>query len=309
MSEQLPDSSFPEQGSAQEVAERSEPRYLSSDSEDEEEKEEEAFTSGAPGFATVSSFLAHTYGIQNPAFVARNAEIENMQRVCAPPEDRKLSPSLSSSSNHGSDSDSEAFVEKPKKKVVRYKLKISEKERKETRIKNNVEHGLNKKPKTAKKAHLWEYTEQKLSPDLVVQILPLPESSFVFRKVMTMKEVEKEVPRQTVDNSLLTVLNKFGVPTSKLTNLRDIQTEYCHFVMFRRVVVRKRLSAGKYSYAVMPNMVISTKRKVYHKTQDGVWYEKTTTNNRPTEMAIPLPFKGNQSVDVLFENTFSWEEV
>ena len=76
--------------------------------------------------------------------------------------------------------------------------------------------------------------------------------------------------------------------------------------MLRRVIVRKRISAGKYTYAVMPNLVISNKSKVYHKAQ-GVWYEKTTTNNRSKEMSIPKPFQGNQSVDVLFDNTFAWD--
>ena len=118
-------------------------------------------------------------------------------------------------------------------------------------------------------------------------------------------EVEKETT-QDIDNTLLGALNKFTVPISATIKLCDIQTERCGFVMLRRVVVRKRLSAGKYSYAVMPNLVISSNKKVYHKAK-GVWYEKTTTNTRSKEMAIPKPFNGNQSVDVLFDNTFSWD--
>ena len=56
------------------------------------------------------------------------------------------------------------------------------KERKNSRVKRNVEHGLNKETKKAKKQTLWEYTEQKLVPDLVVQILPIPKESFVLKK-------------------------------------------------------------------------------------------------------------------------------
>ena len=120
-----------------------------------------------------------------------------------------------------------------------------------------------------------------------------------------MKEVKEEVP-QKIDNELFTALNKFGPPICATIKLSDVQTEHCGFLMLRRVIVRKRICAGNYSYAVMPNLVISmaNKSKVYHKAQ-GMWYEKSTTNNRSKEMAIPKPFSGNQSVDVLFDNTFS----
>ena len=57
----------------------------------------------------------------------------------------------------------------------------------------------------------------------------------------------------------------------------------------------------------MPNLVISTNRQVFYFGPDGVWYEKTTTNQRAQEMTIPLPFQGNQSVEVLYNNTFSWD--
>ena len=128
----------------------------------------------------------------------------------------------------------------------------------------------------------------------------MPTESFVFRSAMTMKEVEN------IDNTLLTALNKFGTPICATIKRSDVQTEKVGFLMLRRVIVRKRICAGNYSYAVMPNLVISNKSKVYHKVQ-GTWYEKSTTNNRSKEMAIPKPFSGNQSVDVLFDNTFSWD--
>ena len=115
---------------------------------------------------------------------------------------------------------------------------------------------------------------------------------------MTMEKV--------VDPSLESVLLKFNPPMSLQIKLSDIQTESMGSLRFRRVVVRKRLGAGKYTFAVMPNMVINSDRKVFHLAPDGVWYEKTTTNNRSKEMAIPKPFQGNQSMDVLFDNTFSW---
>ena len=132
------------------------------------------------------------------------------------------------------------------------------KERKDSRVKRICEHGLNKHNKKAKKSELWEYAEQTLSPDLAVQVLPMPTESFVFRSVMTMKKVEKEVP-QKIDNELLTALNKFGPPICATIKQSDVQTERAGFLMLRRVIVRKRLSAGKYSYAVMPNLVISNK--------------------------------------------------
>jgi len=295
MSAQTPDSFFQEQGNSPEVAERSEidVSYLSPDSVAEEA--EPTIGTGAPGFASVTSFVESTYA----------------QTVISTEEDRKLPPSPATSSKQSSDSELEyeSEVEKPKKKTI--KLKMSEstlEERKNGRVKRNAEFGLNKVSKKAKKQTLWEYTEQKLVPDLVVQILPIPKEPFVFRKIMTMVKAEDiSVPHS--DTTLLKVLDKFRNPTTPTVKLRDVQTERAGFLMFRRVVVRKRIAAGKYSFAIMPNMVITNQSKVYHRTPDGVWYEKTTTNKRSKEMAIPKPFEGNQSVDVLFENTFSWEEV
>ena len=289
MATNVPDSSFSEQVNAPEVAERGEPEpvYLSEDSEPEDTQPEEGFATGVPGFASRSTFH------------------RSFETVIPPEVDTKLPASPTSSSKH--DSDSEFEVAKSKKKIVR--LKMSEttlEDRKQSRVNRNTEHGLNKPSKKPKKMELWEYTDQKLSPDLMLQILPTPTDSFVFRKAMTMKEVEKEVSTQNIDNTLLSVLNKFSAPLCTTIKLSDIQTERSGFLMFRRVVVRKRLGPGQYSYAVMPNLVISSKKKVYHKAQ-GVWYEKSTTNNRSKEMAIPKPFQGNQSVDVLFDNTFSWD--
>ena len=208
-----------------------------------------------------------------------------MKTVVDPEEDRKLSPSSSSKNESSSDFEPESESEpekKPKKKIVKLVSK-------QLRVKRNTEHGLHKPSKKPKKRDLWEYTEQTLCHDLVVQVLPSPQESFVFRKAMTMKEVPTT---PSVDNTLLTVLSKFSTPLCNTTKLSDIQTEYLGFEMFRRVVVRKRMSAGKYTYAVMPNMVISSKKKVYHRTNGGVWYEKTTTNNRAKEMAIPVRVPG-----------------
>ena len=301
MAANQPDSFFQQQGSSQEEAEHTEPEpvYLSADSEPEE-----SFTTGVPGFASLACFLASTH-VQNPAFEARNNEISTLKTVVDPEEDRKISPPSSSSSKHGSDSDyqeeSETELEKkPKPKIVKLVSKS-------LRVKRNIEHGVHNEKKKAKKQVLWEYTDQKLSHDLVVHVLPTPQQTFVLRSKMTMKQVPKDVPNSTIDNTLLTALNKFGIPLCTTMKLSDVQTEHAGFIMLRRVVVRKRLSAGSYSYAVMPNMVISSKKKVYHRTQDGTWYEKTSTNNRSKEMAIPKPFQGNQSVDVLFDNTFSWD--
>lgn len=299
MATNTPDSFFAKQGSTQEEAQHTQPDpvYLSEDSGPEEEP---TFTSGAPGFSSLSSFISSAY--QNPAFELRQQEIESMNTPIIPEEDKKLPPSPSSSSKHESDSEFEIESEVEKKAKPKSVKLVS----KALRVKRNVEHGLNKPSKKPKKMELWEYTDQKLSPDLMLQILPTPTDSFVFRKAMTMKEVEKEVSTQNIDNTLLSVLNKFSAPLCTTIKLSDIQTERSGFLMFRRVVVRKRLGPGQYSYAVMPNLVISSKKKVYHKAQ-GVWYEKSTTNNRSKEMAIPKPFQGNQSVDVLFDNTFSWD--
>ena len=228
MSSKDPASSFSEQDNTSERAERTEPEpiYLSADSDSEEENA--VFTSGAPGFATVSSFLDFTCGAQNPAFESRNNEILNMQKLVSPEEDRKLSPSTSAS-KQDSDSDFECendlektCTEKPKKKNVKLTSKA-------LRVKRNFEHGLNTEVKKAKKGDLWEYAEQTLSPDVVLQVLPMPTEAFVFRSVMTMKEVEKEVPSNNIDNTLLTALNKFGAPTCTTTKLRDVQTEYAGF--------------------------------------------------------------------------------
>ena len=299
MATNTPDSFFAKQGSTQEEAQHTQPDpvYLSEDSGPEEEP---TFTSGAPGFSSLSYFISSAY--QNPAFELRQQEIESMNTPIIPEEDRKLSPS-SASSNHESESDFEPETEldkKPKPKIVKLVSKS-------LRVKRNIEHGVHNEKKKAKKQVLWEYTDQKLSHDLVVHVLPTPQQTFVLRSKMTMKQVPKDVPNSTIDNTLLTALNKFGIPLCTTMKLSDVQTEHAGFIMLRRVVVRKRLSAGSYSYAVMPNMVISSKKKVYHRTQDGTWYEKTSTNNRSKEMAIPKPFQGNQSVDVLFDNTFSWD--
>ena len=97
------------------------------------------------------------------------------------------------------------------------------------RVKRNFEHGLNAELKKAKKGDLWEYTEQTLSPDLILQVLPMPTDSFVFRRVMTMKEVEKEVPSQNIDNTLLASHKKFGAPTCGTIKLSDVQTEHSGF--------------------------------------------------------------------------------
>ena len=301
MATSTPNSFFPEQGSTQEGTEQTEPEpvYLSEDSEPEK-KDNEAFTSGAPGFASLSSFVESVY-IQNPNFQSRNSEIATMKTVVDPEEDKKLPPSPSSSSKHESDSEFEPETEVEKKKKPKTVKLVS----KSLRVKRNLEHGLRTEPKKPKKGDLWSYTEQTLSPGLILQVLPMPTDSFVFRGVMTMKKVEKEVT-QHIDNELLVFLKKFGVPTCGTIKLSDVQTEKFGFLLLRRVIVRKRLSAGKYTYAVMPNLVMSSKKKVYHNAQ-GVWYEKTTTNNRSKEMTIPKPFQGNQSIDVLFDNTFSWD--
>ena len=214
MATSTPNSFFPEQGNALEVAERSEPDpvYLSQDSEPE--KEETAFTSGTPGFASISSFVQSAYDFQNPAFESRNEEILTFKTVINPEEDTKLpaSPSCSSSQN---ESDSEFDIESEVEKKLKPKtVKLVSKA---LRVKRNAEHGLHKSPKKAKKMELWSYTEQTLSPDLILQVLPMPTDSFVFRGVMTMKKVEKEVT-QHIDNELLVFLKKFGVPTCGTIN-------------------------------------------------------------------------------------------
>ena len=233
MAANAPDSFFQEQVSIQEEAERTEPEpvYLSADSEPE--KEEAAFTSGAPGFSSLSSFQS-AYAFQNPAFETRHEEIQTFQTVLNPEEDRKLpaSPSCSSSQN---ESDSEFEIESEVEKKPTPKVKLVSKA---LRVKRNVEHGLQKPSKKAKKGDLWKYTEQKLAPDLVVQILPITQESFVFKKIMTMVKVE-DVSIAHSDTTLLTVLNKFRTPNTPTVKLRDIQTEKAGFVMFRRVVVRK----------------------------------------------------------------------
>ena len=66
-----------------------------------------------------------------------------------------------------------------------------------------MDHGLNTGPqsKKPKKGDLWNYVEQTLSRDLVLQVLPTPTDSFVFRKVMTMKEVPQETHTQNREHS------------------------------------------------------------------------------------------------------------
>ena len=120
MATNQPDSFLAKQGSTQEEADHTEPDpvYLSEDSGPEEE--EPTFTSGAPGFASLTSFAQSTY-IQNPAFQTRNSEIATMKTVVDPEEDRKLSrPSSSSKNEFGShfepESESRSEPEnKPKK--------------------------------------------------------------------------------------------------------------------------------------------------------------------------------------------------
>ena len=170
MALKVPDSFFPEQGSTQEEAERTEPEpvYLSQDSDAEEEKA--AFTSGAPGFASLTSFVESAY-IQNPNFQSRNSEIATMKTVVDPEEDRKLSSSPTSS-QHDSDSDyeeeSETELDKtPKPKSVKLVSKA-------LRVKRNIEHGRYKTIKKAKKGDLWDYSEQ-----ILVQVLQTPTDSFV----------------------------------------------------------------------------------------------------------------------------------
>lgn len=302
MTSKVPDSFFSsaaKQDTTEEKAERSEAQlYLSQNSD-----EEVSYVEGAkPGIALdlmpVPEHLRKIYGKFSDDPETRKKEIETLLMVdfSAPlEEDRKCSPVPSCSS-----SDSEVEVPVPKKPKLN--LKMSEKTKTVRRVKRNVEHGLHNEYKKPKKAEqLWNYVEQKLVKTLVIQVLPLPptKSTFLKPNKMTMEKV--------VDPSLESVLLKFNPLMSVQIKLSDIQTESMGSLRFRRVVVRKRLGAGKYTFAVMPNMVINSDRKVFHLAPDGVWYEKTTTNNRSKEMAIPKPFQGNQSMDVLFDNTFAWD--
>ena len=182
-------------------------------------------------------------------------------------------------------------------------LKISEKTKTVRRVGRNMEYGIhNHNHKKSKKVEqLWNYVEQTLVKNLVIEVLPLPQlkSTFLKPNIMTMEKV--------TDSSVKGVLQKFNTPQTKQTMLSDIQTENLGSLTFRRLIVRKRLAPGKYTFAVLPNMVMSSDQKVFYFAPDSVWYEKITTNNRSKEMTIPKPFQGNQSVDVLFQNTFSWD--
>ena len=304
MATSTPNSFFPEQGNALEVAERSEPDpvYLSQDSEPEK-KDNEAFTSGTPGFALdllpIPGHLRNTYRFSNDPEI-RKQEIETflmLDRVAekAEKEDRKCSPPRSCSSS----SDSEVQTPVPKKPKLN--LKISEKTKTVRRVGRNMEYGIHNHKKSKKVEQLWNYVEQTLVKNLVIEVLPLPQlkSTFLKPNIMTMEKV--------TDSSVKGVLQKFNTPQTKQTMLSDIQTENLGSLTFRRLIVRKRLAPGKYTFAVLPNMVMSSDQKVFYFAPDSVWYEKITTNNRSKEMTIPKPFQGNQSVDVLFQNTFSWD--
>ena len=146
---------------------------------------------------------------------------------------------------------------------------------------------------------MWNYVEQKLQKNLVIQVLPLPTYQFRYSNKMSMKNV--------TDSRVLIILNRFVPPPTTTIALVDIPTESVDTVVFRFVIVRKRMEPGKYSYALMPNMVISSEREVFTKAPDQVWYEKTTTIGRSEEMKLPLLFEGIQNVSILFQNTFSWD--
>ena len=141
--------------------------------------------------------------------------------------------------------------------------------------------------------------EQKLEKNLVIQVLPIPTFEFRFSKKMTMVAV--------TEPGILNILKKIVTPTPATIRLAEIPTEKLHDIIFRFVVVRKRLSAGVYSYALLPNMVMSSDKQVFQKPPNNIWYEKTTTTDRDAEMTMPRPFIGNQSVKVLFQNTFGWD--
>ena len=131
-----------------------------------------------------------------------------MTRAITPEEDTKLPPSPCSSSNQTCDSDSDFQCEietELEKKPNFFFVRLTSKA---LRVKRNIDHGLNTgaQSKKPKKGDLWDYVEQTLSPDLVLQVLPTPADSFVFRKVMTMKEVPQETHTQNIDNTLLTEL-------------------------------------------------------------------------------------------------------
>ena len=248
-------------------------------------QEEFTYVEGAkPGIPLdlmpVPEHLRKIYGKFSDDPETRKKEIEALTEfISEPSEDKKCSP--------------------PAAKKPKLRLKMKEGESDNYRVKVNLEHGITKPAKQVKKPQMWDYVDQQLQKNLVIQILPLPTFDFRFSKKMSMEEVTA--------SDVLKVLRRFLPPTTTTTKLLDIQTETLGEVKFRFVVVRKRIKSGSYSYALLPNLVISSNREVFQKAPTNVWYQKTTTADRDGEMTMPRPFKGNQSVRVLFENTFSWD--
>ena len=273
-----------------------------------------------PGIALdlipIPEHLRNTYRFSNEPEV-RKKEIETFLMldkvaVASEKEDRKCSPVAScSSSKSDTDHDSDSEIESKKEdrkcspakspaKKPRLQLKMREGESDKYRVKTNLDHGITKPAKKqTKQAQMWDYVEQTLAKNLVIQVLPLPAFEFRFSKKMTMKEV--------TDPCVLATLKRFLTPTTTTIRLADIQTEKLDELNFRFVVVRKRLSGGLYSYALLPNMVMTSDKQVFQKPPNNIWYEKATTTDREAEMTMPRPFIGNQSVKVLFQNTFGWD--
>ena len=46
---------------------------------------------------------------------------------------------------------------------------------------------------------------------------------------------------------------------------------------------------------------------VFQLAPNNTWYKTTTTAERYAEMTMPLPFKGKHSLQLLFQNSFSWD--
>jgi hypothetical protein len=83
--------------------------------------------------------------------------------------------------------------------------------------------------KQQKKAQMWNYVEQKLQKNLVIQVLPLPTYQFRYSNKMSMKNV--------TDSRVLNILNRFVPPTTTTIALVDIPTESVDTVVFRFVIV------------------------------------------------------------------------
>ena len=295
MSANVPESFFSsaKQDTTQETAEQSEAQLYLSASSDEE-------LPSKPGIALdllpIPEHLRNTYRFSNEPEV-RKKEIETFLMldkvaVASEKEDRKCSPVPSCSS-----SDSE--IETPVPKKPKLNLKMSDKTKTQRRVGTNLSHGITKPAKQTKPEGMWNYVEQQLTKNLVIQVLPKPNFEFRYSKKMSMEAVS--------ESSVLNVLKRFLSPTTTTVRLVDIQTERLGMVVFRRAIVRKRISPGKYSYALMPNLVITSNKDVFQKAPNSIWYQKKTTNNRSEEMKMPLPFKGNQSANILFQNTFGWD--